>query len=65
MVMVWLEEGTQLSKLIAGLLETNGTALPPRDRVWPTSCQLGSRAPERAQELMRERQRDGACAYGG
>lgn len=32
MAMGWLVEGTQLSKLIAGLLETNGTALPPRDR---------------------------------
>lgn len=48
-------EETQLGKLIAGLLETNGTSLPPRDRVWPTSCQLGSQAPERAQGLVRER----------
>lgn len=54
MVMGWLVEGTQLSKLIAGLLEANGTTLPPRDRVRPTSCQLDSRAPERAQGLVSE-----------
>lgn len=48
MVMSWFVEGTQFSKLIAGLLVTNGTTPPPRDRVWPTSCQLDSRAPEGA-----------------
>lgn len=50
MAMGWLVEGTQLSKLIAGLLETNGTALPPRDRVWPVSCPLGSQVLDRADE---------------
>lgn len=50
MAMGWPVEGTQLSKLIAGLLETNGRALPPRNRVWPVSSLLGSQALERASE---------------
>ena len=53
MAMGWLVEGTQLSKLIAGLWETNGTALPPRDRVWPASCPLGSQVLDRADERSR------------
>lgn len=65
MAMGRLVAGTQLSKLIAGLLETNGRALPPRDRVWPVLCQLISQALERAQGLVRERENDGTHACRG
>lgn len=59
MVMGRLVEGTQLSKLIAGLLETNGRALPPG-----TGCGLlhASLAARPWKELVRGKRNHGTHA---